>query len=91
MSTAPKVRTVITSGQRSAAKWAEMAVRKVIEVADTAPDPIKNQAHAFRAQIERVFSNYIRMAVEEERAMTAFAVEQAGHGELAAFIRQRGN
>jgi hypothetical protein len=81
---------VVTNGQRSPEKWAEMAVRKVITVADSAPAPIKNQAHAFATQIERLFANYIRMVVQEERAMTAHMLETHGHPELATLIRQRG-
>jgi hypothetical protein len=84
------VYAVTTNGQRSPEGWAEIAVRKVITVADSAPAPIKNQAHAFAAQIERLFANYIRMAVEEERSMAAHALETNGHPELATLIRQRG-
>jgi hypothetical protein len=84
------VKIYATPGQRSPAGWAEIAVRKVIEVADTAPPPIRDQAHAFRARIERVFSDYIRMALNEERTLLAQELETTGHGHLAAWVRQRG-
>jgi hypothetical protein len=84
------VRVFATPGQRSPAGWAEIAVKKVIEVADTAPQPIRDQAHAFRAAIERVFANYIRMALDEERAYIARELEGTGRGDLAMWVKQRG-
>jgi hypothetical protein len=85
------INVVATQGQRSPAGWAEIAIRKVIEVSDTAPQPIRDQAHAFRATIERVFANYIRMALQEERTFIAFALENAGKPELAGWVKQRGD
>jgi len=58
----------ITNGQRSPRDWAILATTKIMEVADTAPQPIRDQALAFQKQVFQVIENYIKMAVEEQRA-----------------------
>jgi hypothetical protein len=88
---AVNVNVIVTQGQRSPAGWAEIAVRKVISVADSAPQPIRDQAHAFAARIERVISHYIAMALNEERTFIALELEKAGKPELAGYVKQRGN
>jgi hypothetical protein len=60
-----------TNGQRAPEDWAKIAAAKIVSVSDSAPPPIRDQAHAFRAQVERVIANYIRMALEEERSLLA--------------------
>ena len=58
----------ITNGQRSPRDWAILATMKLMDVADTAPQPIKDQALAFQGQILAVIENYIGMALAEQRA-----------------------
>ena len=61
---------VVTNGQRSPQKWAEMATAKIIMIADaTTPEPLAAQAHAFADRIQQVIANYIDMALAEERAL----------------------
>lgn len=84
-----KLGVSISNGQRSPEGWADLCVRKVVTVADTAPPVLREQAHAFRTQIERVVANYVRMAVEEERAYTAAFLEQNGAPEAAQAVRSR--
>ena len=58
----------ITNGQRSPRDWAILATTKIMEVADTAPQPIRDQALAFQGQVLATIENYIRMALKEQRA-----------------------
>jgi hypothetical protein len=83
------VRTHVTNGQRSPQGWADICVKKVITISDDAHPALREQAHAFRTRIEQVVANYIRMAVEEERAFTATFLEQHGASELASAVRSR--
>lgn len=48
-------------------EWAEMAADRIVSVSDSAPPPIRDQAHAFGGQVAQIVSHYIRNAVEEER------------------------
>jgi hypothetical protein len=83
------VKAIATNGQRSPAEWAQIASAKMIQVADTAPPAIRDQARAFEASLVRVMENYIRMAIDEDRAFLATKLEREGHGDLAPFIRNR--
>ncbi|HVY52804.1 MAG TPA: hypothetical protein VHA07_14745 [Devosia sp.] len=80
---------VATEGQRRPGQWAEIAAEKTIQVADSAPPAIRDQARAFKAALTRLFANYIRMAIAEDRAFLAMALEREGHGEIAQFVRNR--
>jgi hypothetical protein len=79
----------VTNGRaRSPAEWAELAVRKVVTVSDSAPPPIRDQAHAFREQVRRVVENYIAMAVDERRSRDAMLAETAAQRDVAEAIRK---
>jgi hypothetical protein len=84
---AGSIGSVVTDGQRGPELWAEIATGKMIQVADGAPPAIRDQAHAFRAALRRVIANYIRMAIDEDRAFLAAKLEREGHADLAQFVR----
>jgi hypothetical protein len=65
------VKAFATDGQRSPEDWACIAASKIISVSDQAPQPIRDQAHAFQSRVQRVIQNYIEMALQEERAVMA--------------------
>ena len=44
--------------------WAALALRRILHVADTAPEPIRLQAYAFKEQIQGVLAHVIRDAVD---------------------------
>jgi hypothetical protein len=48
--------------------WTERCMAKIMSVADTAPQPIRDQAYAFRSQIEGVIRFYINEAIKSDRA-----------------------
>ena len=81
------VQIAISHGQRTPEAWAELALRKIINVADTAPQPIRDQAHAYKESIRGVLVNYISMAVQEQRTTDALKAERAGALELATALR----
>jgi hypothetical protein len=83
------VKAIATNGQRSPQEWAQIAAGKMIQVADTAPPAIRDQARAFKASLTRVMENYIRMAIDEDRAFLATQLEREGHADLAPFVRSR--
>jgi hypothetical protein len=87
--TAGDIKAIATNDQRTPSEWAQIASAKMIQVADTAPPAIRDQAHAFKASLTRVMENYIRMAIEEDRAFLATKLEREGHADLAPFVRSR--
>jgi len=81
---------VMTSdeGGLSTEQLTELAMDKVINVADSAPPAIKDQAEAFRSSIENVLRYYIELARREERATIAHRMAKAGQKEMADLVRR---
>lgn len=66
--------------------WAERAAERIIEVANSAPDPIRQQALAFREKIQYVILGAVKSAVAERKARDATLADLVSP-ELAAQIR----
>ena len=82
-----KVRTANNRGY-SVEAIAEMCADKVITVSDTAPDVIRAQAEAFKAEILHTVTQYIKMAVKEDRATMCVKIQEAGFPDLAEQLRR---
>lgn len=61
---------------------------RLVSVSDTAPPAIRDQAHAFKAQVEKVVAHYMREAIASDRTTVYNALKDAGHPELAELIRR---
>lgn len=68
--------------------WAQQAAKKIVQVADTAPPAIKDQAIAFKDQVEHVILDYIKRAIRCDRDTVGHMIEEAGHPKLAEFLRR---
>ena len=69
----------------------EVAARcadKIVAVAETAPPAIRDQARAYKKNIERVVAQYMQEAVRSDRTTVYNALNDAGHPELADAIRR---
>jgi hypothetical protein len=69
----------------------EVAARcadKIVAVAETAPPAIRDQARAYKKNIERVVAQYMQEAVRSDRTTVYNALKDAGHPELADAIRR---
>lgn len=49
-------------------EWAVLAAERIVGISDGAPQPIRDQAHAFKDQVTSMVAHYIRLAVREERS-----------------------
>jgi hypothetical protein len=58
--------------------WAELAKEKIMQVADTAPQPIRDQAYAFQDQFGEIILNAIRCALKDHQAYVDLAKNQRG-------------
>lgn len=67
---------------------AAQCMEKVISVADTAPQGLRDQACAFSKDIERLVAYYMRQAIRSDRTTVYNALTDAGHPELAELIRR---
>ena len=66
----------------------EMAVNKIISVSDTAPAPIRAQAHAFRDACKKIVMYYMQEAIKNHMCTIGNELEQQGHKDLANIIRR---
>ena len=66
----------------------EMAVNKIISVSDTAPAPIRAQAHAFRDACKNIVSYYMLEAIKNHMCTIGNQLEQQGQKDLANIIRR---
>lgn len=66
--------------------WAERAAEKIMFVSGATPEPIRQQALAFKTKIQYVILGAIKEAVAERKARDALLAEMVSP-ELAATIR----
>lgn len=69
----------------------EVAARcsdKLMHVADSAPMAIREQAKAFKSQIETIIAAYMREAIASDRTTVYNALNDAGRPDLADLIRR---
>ena len=80
---------VITTDNRglSVEEAAQMAVNKILYVSKEAPEPLREQAIAFKDTVHEVIVHYMRHAVDQDRATTAAKLREAGFPELANNLR----
>lgn len=66
--------------------WVDRAMERIMSVSDTAPQPIRDQAHAFRERVAMVIAQSIASAVNDQRAYDILKV-QAISPEAASALR----
>lgn len=66
---------------------AERAVNKLIYVSETAPEPVRLQAQAYREEIRKVVHHYLLEAVRSDRTTISNRLIHAGHPELLDLLR----
>lgn len=78
-----------TSGRGfTAEELAEQCVQRLVSVSDTAPPAIRDQAHAFKKQVQWIVGHYMRQAIASDRTTVYNSLVEAGHPELANLIRR---
>jgi hypothetical protein len=81
---------VVTSsnGGHSPEQIAELCVNRIIQVSDSAPPELAQQARAFRQQLLAVVLHYVKVAATEDRTTVCIKLEQAGLSDLAQQVRR---
>ena len=81
--------TVVTSfhGGLSAEQITELCCNKIVQVSENAAPAVKEQAVAFRAQLEVVVHGYVTKAMQEERETCVQIAVRGGYPELAELLR----
>ena len=67
---------------------AEMATNKIVSISDTAPAPIKAQAHAFKNACHKIIVYCMQEAVNNHMCTICNLLENQGQKDLANIIRR---
>lgn len=67
---------------------AQRCASKIIAISDDANPAIRAQAHAFRGELVKTLVFYMREAVKSDRTTVYNDLTDAGHPELANYIRR---
>ena len=85
----PSVEVHTTSGRGfTPEEIAERCANKIIAISDDANPAIRAQAHAFREQMLKTLEFYMHEAIKSDRTTVHNALTEAGHPELANYIRR---
>lgn len=68
--------------------WAKRASERIMSVSESAPPAIRDQALAFRQQIEAVVLHYIKEAVKDNNSVVSNKLTDAGYPQLADSLRR---
>ena len=69
----------------------EVAVRcvnRIIGISENAPPAIRDQAYAYREQLEAIVANYMHQAIKSDRTTVYNAIKDSGNLKLAEYIRR---
>jgi len=88
-SLSPGVVEVFTTNNRgfSVDEAAQRAVDKILYIAEDAPEPLREQARAFKNTVHGVIVSYMQFAIDQDRATVAAKLREAGFLELANNLR----
>ena len=67
---------------------AERCVNKLIGISNNAHPAIKEQAHAYRKEMEKIIAIYMRQAIKSDRTAVYNAIKDSGNPKLAEYIRR---
>ena len=67
---------------------AERCLNKLLNVSETAPPAIRDQALAYKENLRAVIVFYMKEAVQSDRTTVGNALLDAGHKDLAELIRR---
>lgn len=81
---------VVTSdeGGLSTEQIADMFLDKAIFVSDKAPDPIRQQAEAYRESLRQLVCSTIDFTRKQEKATIVHTLMVSGHEDLADIVRR---
>ena len=77
-----------TDSGHSPEQLAEMAMRKIMAINESAPPPIRDQALTYRNKIKDVLIYYLKQMAKSERTTIWALLKKQGHADMAEIIRR---
>jgi hypothetical protein len=68
--------------------WAKRCSERLLSVAETAPPVLREQAQAFKDQIEHVVLLHMKRAIQSDRSTVGHLLTEAGQPKLAELVRR---
>ena len=83
-----KVEVVTTQNRgQTPEEVAQRCINKIVGISATADPVIRQQAQAYKTQIEQVIIHYMKQAIQSDRTTVYNALLEAGEPKLADLIR----
>ena len=76
------------NGGLSDEQIAQIVLDKICIVSNTAPEPIRQQAFAYKENIRKILLDYVALAKKEERASIVNIIETNAGQDMANLIRR---
>jgi hypothetical protein len=67
---------------------AKRCVDKLIGISNNAHPAIRDQAHAYRNEMEKIIELYMKQAIKSDRTTVYNAIKDSGNPKLAEYIRR---
>ena len=84
-----KVEVVTTQNRgQTPEEVAQRCINKIVGISATADPVIRQQAQAYKTQIEQVIIHYMKQAIQSDRTTVYNALLDAGEPKLADLIRR---
>ena len=82
--------TVETTNNRgfTPEETAKRCVDKIVGISDNSHPAIRDQAHAYRKEIETIIALYMKQAIKSDRTTVYNALKDSGNPKLAEYIRR---
>jgi hypothetical protein len=82
--------TVETTNNRgfTPEETAKRCVDKIIGISNNAHPAIRDQAHAYRKEMETIIALYMKQAIKSDRTTVYNAIKDSGNPKLAEYIRR---
>lgn len=77
-----------TNGGHPPEFWAKRCTERLISVADSAPPALREQAKAFKDQMEQVVLFHMKRAIQSDRSTVGHMLAEAGQPNLAELVRR---
>jgi|TARA_R110000868_G_scaffold401169_1_gene676513 hypothetical protein len=68
--------------------WAKRCSERLLAVAESAPPVLREQAQAFKDQIEHVVLLHMKRAIQSDRSTVGHLLTEAGQPKLAELVRR---
>ena len=82
--------TVETTNNRgfTPEETAKRCVDKIIGISDNSHPAIRDQAYAYRKEMETIIALYMKQAIKSDRTTAYNAIKDSGNPKLAEYIRR---